>query len=704
MEVFMKGENVLPEYAPQGFSHNSPKTPFRNSGDLDFNDVFGGPPRRFSMQEAGARYSFGETVESEEDGVSSPWGALKEKPVFGEESVARRRHQGDDFFDDIFRGDESYSSPRRTDRDRDNLFGSSPGSRIMSPARPLPPKTEPFCTSLPAQFSLPAKLTQVVEFPTFATGNRSQYKMDGSTNGLSSQHSSSGSLSRFSNEATRGQDEIRNEAHPVYCQSPLSHEASFSCEDAPYTVSPDQKDNARNLKKETKSVDSNDNQFHFSIYKWAGRGVPMILPLVGRNNLKSKDISRFDRCASSNGRMESKPSTMTGEGMPPNIKPETLKTECEKKNPRSKEETKELQYSIEEALYGIPDSKSRNNAKDTVVSGRATQRMKAERVISPDESGIREKAEKEVPMKIEESLNTEVKPLRAFLTDEIKQLGNITEKKKNKTITPKKAHSDASKNAKANEGTTIDSNRGNADKSKLQGAEVKSVATPGKSGVKGKIREFVQTFNQEADSRRNADVLTRSESSRWKAAGINQKEKEVDENLNKDEAQQLPHTKTPVYRSDSFSTNQKTAFSSESLLWDSKISVENSDDPFEDNFLVQELSDDLEKVTESGGGSEDMKDLDAKIRQWSVGKKGNIRSLLSTLQYVLWPGSGWKPIPLVDLIEANSVKRAYQKALLRLHPDKLLQKGAASHHKYIAEKVFDILQEAWDHFNTLAPL
>lgn len=59
---------------------------------------------------------------------------------------------------------------------------------------------------------------------------------------------------------------------------------------------------------------------------------------------------------------------------------------------------------------------------------------------------------------------------------------------------------------------------------------------------------------------------------------------------------------------------------------------------------------------------------------------------------VLWPESGWKTVPLVDIIEGTSVKRAYQKALLCLHPDKLQQKGAASHKKYIAEKVFEILQ------------
>lgn len=59
---------------------------------------------------------------------------------------------------------------------------------------------------------------------------------------------------------------------------------------------------------------------------------------------------------------------------------------------------------------------------------------------------------------------------------------------------------------------------------------------------------------------------------------------------------------------------------------------------------------------------------------------------------VLWPESGWKPVPLVDVIEGTAVKRSYQKALLCLHPDKLQQKGAASDQKYIAEQVFEILQ------------
>ena len=59
---------------------------------------------------------------------------------------------------------------------------------------------------------------------------------------------------------------------------------------------------------------------------------------------------------------------------------------------------------------------------------------------------------------------------------------------------------------------------------------------------------------------------------------------------------------------------------------------------------------------------------------------------------ILWADSGWKPIPLAEIIEANAVKKAYQRALLCLHPDKLQQKGATPYQKVIAQKLFDILQ------------
>ncbi|KAG0455611.1 hypothetical protein HPP92_024903 [Vanilla planifolia] len=119
-----------------------------------------------------------------------------------------------------------------------------------------------------------------------------------------------------------------------------------------------------------------------------------------------------------------------------------------------------------------------------------------------------------------------------------------------------------------------------------------------------------------------------------------------------------------------------------------------------EGYLVQQLSDRTEGI-QNISQQEQIEGLDARVWEWSRGKEGNIRSLLSTLQYILWPESGWKQVPLVDIIEGPSVKKAYQKALLCLHPDKLQQKGASWNQKYIAEKVFDILQEAWEHFNSI---
>ncbi|XP_076958137.1 auxilin-related protein 1-like [Bidens hawaiensis] len=91
--------------------------------------------------------------------------------------------------------------------------------------------------------------------------------------------------------------------------------------------------------------------------------------------------------------------------------------------------------------------------------------------------------------------------------------------------------------------------------------------------------------------------------------------------------------------------------------------------------------------------------LDGDIKRWAVGKEGNLRALISSLQHVLWVGSGWQPISLTDLITSTAVKKAYYKATLCVHPDKVQQKGASVQQKYIAEKVFDLLKEAWNKFN-----
>ncbi|XVE88436.1 hypothetical protein DITRI_Ditri19aG0069700 [Diplodiscus trichospermus] len=90
--------------------------------------------------------------------------------------------------------------------------------------------------------------------------------------------------------------------------------------------------------------------------------------------------------------------------------------------------------------------------------------------------------------------------------------------------------------------------------------------------------------------------------------------------------------------------------------------------------------------------------LDEDVKLWSSGKENNIRLLLSTLHHILWQNSGWHMIPLASLAESSQVKKAYQKARLCLHPDKLQQRGATLSQKYVAEKAFSILQDAWAAF------
>lgn len=105
-----------------------------------------------------------------------------------------------------------------------------------------------------------------------------------------------------------------------------------------------------------------------------------------------------------------------------------------------------------------------------------------------------------------------------------------------------------------------------------------------------------------------------------------------------------------------------------------------------------------EDLSEKERACTDMEQLDEDIRLWSAGKETNIRMLLATLHHILWPDSGWYAISLTNLIKTSHVKKAYQRARLCLHPDKLQQRGAAPQQKYVADKAFSILQDAWAAF------
>lgn len=142
------------------------------------------------------------------------------------------------------------------------------------------------------------------------------------------------------------------------------------------------------------------------------------------------------------------------------------------------------------------------------------------------------------------------------------------------------------------------------------------------------------------------------------------------------------HCSAETTNSDHFSSGQK----------DGKVSIPAAEDDEQvDHLLSVEEKQQLETKME-------MELLDEKIRLWSIGKEADIRLLLSTLHHILWEDSGWLAVPLTNLIESSQVKKAYQKARLFLHPDKLQQRGASVLQKYVANKAFPILQDAWAAF------
>lgn len=733
-------------------SVSSPKTPLRHS-DVDFHDVFGGPPRRLSNQVT--RYSFGEGTEPSalrggEDGVSvcNPWTGLSEKPVFGEDGGNRRRYHSEDFFDDIFRGDNSVNtSPRGHDLDP---FSSSPGSRVLSPAQPLPPPQAEIIgsSSNPAQLStsLPSKVTRAMDFHSL--------REPGVSNGSSYPYSPP---SRFSNQTIQGQDGLKNDPWPSYRQSRLSHEFSLAGDESPKLTTSNRADMGDNLENGSNSskVEINTSQSHFSLYKWASKGVPFVTPLRRLNSSRTKVKSKTERCSSTNGRFQSE--RMVSE-LPEAImhdveyhytddtsaSTKSFKIDREKqKNDAlftkiTQDRLEECQI-VEEVVLAIPNleplNKTHNRIEDDAVLSNTRKEGKP---YSLSETGLCGKAEKEISVLAHEVSNPELKSLRSLLheTDDGQGTDKVTGKdggKESMLKTTKKSSVDVvPENAKEQERKGIASDSALVDKASSQCSPRNSGDSLGRNGVKGKVREFVKKLNQEASSKpiTNSEPSDpRSQSSRRKNAGSFRAEKgahvsatETDEQMHMDNAnrkkmvpdasimvdenpkqQQRRYSglKTAIHKSSGTTYVQKDSLASVSIPDDSVAALRDRQDSFQGNFVIEELSQEQSKQPQIDEDHDEIQVSDAKIRQWLSGKEGNIRSLLSTLQYVLWPESGWKPVPLVDIIEGNAVKRAYQKALLCLHPDKLQQKGAAVHQKYIAEKVFDSLQEAWTHFNSL---
>lgn len=81
-----------------------------------------------------------------------------------------------------------------------------------------------------------------------------------------------------------------------------------------------------------------------------------------------------------------------------------------------------------------------------------------------------------------------------------------------------------------------------------------------------------------------------------------------------------------------------------------------------------------------------------RLRSWHEEGGSNLRALLASLHTVVPPGStcAWEKTTLGQLVSDNTVKRAYQRSLLAVHPDKL-----PPPQREAGQKIFDTLRDAW---------
>jgi len=63
--------------------------------------------------------------------------------------------------------------------------------------------------------------------------------------------------------------------------------------------------------------------------------------------------------------------------------------------------------------------------------------------------------------------------------------------------------------------------------------------------------------------------------------------------------------------------------------------------------------------------------LSLQILDWIDGKTHNIRALLCSMHTVVWEDAKWNKCEMHQLVTPSDVKKAYRRACLAVHPDKV---------------------------------
>ncbi|CAA7404260.1 unnamed protein product [Spirodela intermedia] len=665
----------------------------RRSTDVDFSDVFGGPPRTSSGFEG--RHGFSESIDGylsrvRGDGVEGGEEvAVPRRPRStshvenpasgGTGSPGHRKHLTNEFFGDVFKGNESMSSSPRTDGPS---ASSASSAAALSPSHPPPPTID----GLSGGSSLAAETSSVQgsDHAGFISPNKDiGDKTEKSVQDLSSLHAPANAR-----RSARTKNYPRSVNRPSIYKIP-PHLQRLNSPQTPLEAIKLDRSGANETEQGYKedsgrSSYSGGGHFHFSIYKWASTEIALVMP----HNLKNRNKSASRVCGGSAKNLQ---------GATPLVDSQTASQEGRTSHTLSKESVSQFNGL---SAAGDLDMRLKKDAKKVLPASSAAKsdindvHDKSETKPNPPISALDEIAThgKYGGSKFSvESLNPVLQDLHHQVKDKegVEETGTQARKRKSFIYNYTGKLKDT-----LNIGHTTKENTMSYHAEK--GGQTKHLAhvtLEGQgSGLANNVKDFIKIFNNEASQRPTAKFESQTQKLRTR---------------NEDKGRLKDHTGGNVANTveveekvvdERWSTPMARTFASLNCIFVNDaldVSFCNIDEEYLENIdgcLVEELSQNQNKVSEADVYREKIQASDAKIREWSKGKEGNIRSLLSTLQYVLWPGSGWKTVPLVDIIEAAAVRRAYQKALLCLHPDKLQQKGTEMHHKYVAEKVFDILQ------------
>lgn len=77
-------------------------------------------------------------------------------------------------------------------------------------------------------------------------------------------------------------------------------------------------------------------------------------------------------------------------------------------------------------------------------------------------------------------------------------------------------------------------------------------------------------------------------------------------------------------------------------------------------------------------------------------KRRNVRTLLTTLDQILWDGARWTVVSLSQLLTPADVKKHYRKAIMLVHPDRHTADPYPV--QVVAERCMTALKEQYDEY------